>query len=121
MEWRLHGYRQLRGDHGRSEERDGDVRPGSDGHPDSDVDEQIAWTERAGTIRTSTTVDRERGREMEIDALIGVVVRRGRQYGVPTPCSDVMLALLRAIDRNWTNTNSEFTNQNSQTFVTCKL
>ena len=67
---------------------------------DANVDEQIAWTERAGTIRTSTTVDRERGREMEIDALIGVVVRRGRQYGVPTPCSDVMLALLRAIDRN---------------------
>jgi 2-dehydropantoate 2-reductase len=67
---------------------------------DANVDEQIAWTERAGTIRTSTTVDRERGREMELDALIGVVVRRGRQYGVPTPCSDVMLALLGAIDRN---------------------
>jgi 2-dehydropantoate 2-reductase len=66
----------------------------------ANVDEQIAWTEKAGTIRTSTTVDRERGREMEIDALIGVVVRRGKQYGVPTPCSDVMLALLRAIDGN---------------------
>jgi len=63
-----------------------------------DVDEQIAWTERAGAIRTSTTVDRQRGREMEIDALIGVVVRRGRQHGVPTPCSEVLLALLRAID-----------------------
>lgn len=63
---------------------------------DANVDEQIAWTERAGTIRTSMAVDRERGREMEIDALIGVVVRRGRQYGVPTPCSETMLGLLRA-------------------------
>jgi 2-dehydropantoate 2-reductase len=66
---------------------------------DANVDEQIAWTERAGTIRTSTMVDRERGREMEIDALIGVVVRRGRQHDVPTPCSEVMLALLRTIER----------------------
>jgi 2-dehydropantoate 2-reductase len=65
---------------------------------DRDVDEQIAWTERAGAIRTSTAVDRERGREMEIDALVGVVVRRGQQFGVPTPCSDVMLALLRAVE-----------------------
>jgi 2-dehydropantoate 2-reductase len=68
------------------------------GLEDRDVDDQVMWTERAGAIRTSTTVDRERGREMEIDALIGVVVRRGKQFGVPTPCSDVMLALLRGIE-----------------------
>jgi ketopantoate reductase len=36
---------------------------------------------------------------MEIDALIGVVVRRGKQYGVPTPCSAVMVALLRALEK----------------------
>ena len=65
---------------------------------DADVDEQIAWTERAGAIRTSTTVDRERGREMEIDALIGVVVRRGAALGVPTPRSAAMLGLLKAIE-----------------------
>lgn len=65
---------------------------------DDDVDTQITWTERAGAIRTSTTVDRQRGREMEIDALIGVVVRRGRQHAVPTPCSETMLALLHAIE-----------------------
>jgi len=65
---------------------------------DADVDEQIAWTERAGAIRTSTTVDRERGREMEVDALIGVVVRRGAALGVPTPRSAAMLGLLKAIE-----------------------
>lgn len=68
------------------------------GLEERDVEDQITWTERAGAIRTSTTVDRERGREMEIDALIGVVVRRGTQHGVPTPCSEVMLALLRGIE-----------------------
>jgi 2-dehydropantoate 2-reductase len=49
-------------------------------------------------MRTSTTVDRERGREMEVDALIGVVVRRGAQLGVPTPRSATLLALLTAIE-----------------------
>jgi 2-dehydropantoate 2-reductase len=65
---------------------------------DADADEQIVWTERAGAIRTSTTVDRERGREMEVDALIGVVVRRGAQFGVPTPRSAALLGLLKAIE-----------------------
>ena len=64
---------------------------------DRDVDDQIVWTERAGAIRTSTTVDRERGREMEIDALIGVVVRRGAALGVATPHSRAMLGVLEAI------------------------
>ena len=61
---------------------------------DSDVDDQIVWTERAGGIRTSTMVDRERGREMEVEALIGVVVRKGRELGVPTPYSHSVYALL---------------------------
>ena len=65
---------------------------------DADADEQIAWTERAGAIRTSTMVDRERGREMEVDALIGVVVRRGAALGVPTPRSAALLGLLNAIE-----------------------
>jgi 2-dehydropantoate 2-reductase len=65
---------------------------------DSAADEQIAWTERAPAIRTSTRVDRERGREMEVDALIGVVVRRGRERGVATPRSEAVCALLEAMN-----------------------
>ena len=68
------------------------------GLTDADAEEQIAWTERQGAIRTSTMVDRERGRAMEIDGLIGVVVRRGRQHGVATPCCATLLALLRSIE-----------------------
>jgi 2-dehydropantoate 2-reductase len=63
-----------------------------------DIDEQIAWTEKAAGIRTSTMVDRERGRRMESDALIGVVVRMGRDVGVATPASVAIHALLKAID-----------------------
>jgi 2-dehydropantoate 2-reductase len=64
---------------------------------DSAIGEQLSWTERASAIRTSMMVDRERGRGMEIDALVGVVVRQGREHGVPTPFSQAMVALLEAI------------------------
>jgi 2-dehydropantoate 2-reductase len=65
---------------------------------DSDVDDHIAWTERSSGMRTSTMVDRSRGRTMEADALIGVIVRRGRELSVPTPASETMFALMKAAD-----------------------
>jgi 2-dehydropantoate 2-reductase len=65
---------------------------------DADVDAHIAWTERAPGLRTSTMIDRQRGRTMETDALIGVVVRKGRAAGVPTPCSEVVYALLDTLN-----------------------
>ena len=46
----------------------------------------------------STMVDRERGRTMEADALIGVIVRKGRDAGVPAPASAALYALMKAID-----------------------
>jgi 2-dehydropantoate 2-reductase len=64
--------------------------------PDA-IEEQLAWTARAPAIRTSMMVDRNRGRGMEIDALVGVVVRKGREFGVATPFSQAMCALLDAI------------------------
>jgi 2-dehydropantoate 2-reductase len=64
----------------------------------SDIDEHVAWTERASGMRTSTMVDRERGRTMEADALIGVIVRKADEAGVSTPASAVLYALMKAID-----------------------
>lgn len=64
----------------------------------TDIDAHIAWTERASGMRTSTMVDRERGRTMEADALIGVIVRKGSDAGVPTPASAALYALMKAID-----------------------
>ena len=68
-----------------------DLRP-------EDIDEHIAWTERAAGLKTSTMVDRERGRVMESDGLLGVIVRKGHDAGVPTPCSATVYALLKGID-----------------------
>jgi 2-dehydropantoate 2-reductase len=63
----------------------------------ADIDEHIAWTEPKTRIRTSTMVDRERGRTMEADALIGVIVRKGRDAGVETPASETLYALMKAM------------------------
>jgi len=65
---------------------------------EDDVQAQVKWTQGASAIRTSMMVDRERGRAMETDALIGVIVRKGMELGVPTPYSTAVHALLTAVD-----------------------
>jgi 2-dehydropantoate 2-reductase len=45
---------------------------------------------------TSMYYDRRAGRPLEHDALLGAVVRIGAEYGVPTPVSRLILALLSA-------------------------
>lgn len=65
--------------------------------PASAIEEQLVWTEQAPAIRTSMMVDRSLGRGMEIDALVGVVIRKGAERGVETPFSRAMAALLEAI------------------------
>ncbi|HEY6360720.1 MAG TPA: 2-dehydropantoate 2-reductase [Vicinamibacterales bacterium] len=65
---------------------------------EADIDEQIAWTNGAAAMQTSMMVDRQRGRSLETDALIGVVIRKGRELGVPTPLSGALHALLLAAD-----------------------
>ena len=50
-----------------------------------DVDKRIAGAAAVGEHKTSMLQDLERGRPMEIDALLGAVVELGRITGVPTP------------------------------------
>jgi len=65
---------------------------------ESDIDDHLTWTERAPAMKTSTMVDRERGRPMEADALVGVVVRKGLEAGVSTPFCQALYALMVACD-----------------------
>jgi 2-dehydropantoate 2-reductase len=48
--------------------------------------------------KSSMLVDLERGRRIEVEALQGSVVRRGRQAGVPTPIVDTLYALLKPFE-----------------------
>ena len=60
-----------------------------------DVDRRIEGAVQVGAHRTSMLQDLERGRPMEIDALVGAVQELGRMAKVETPCIDAVLALVK--------------------------
>lgn len=59
------------------------------------VDKRIAGAAAIGAHKTSMLQDLERGRPMEIDALVTAVADMGRLVEVPTPTIDTVLALVR--------------------------
>lgn len=60
-----------------------------------DVERRIDGAGRVGAHKTSMLQDLERGRAMEIDALVTVVQEIGRLVGVSTPTIDTVLALVK--------------------------
>jgi Ketopantoate reductase len=60
-----------------------------------EVDKRIAGAAAVGVHKTSMLQDLERGREMEIDAIVTAIQELGRRVDVPTPCIDAVLALVR--------------------------
>ncbi len=60
-----------------------------------DVDKRIDGAAEVGEHKTSMLQDLERGRPMEIDALLGAVVELGEVTDRPTPLCRSVLALLR--------------------------
>lgn len=59
------------------------------------VDQRIAGAAAVGAHKTSMLQDLERGRPLEIDALVTAVRDMGRLVEVPTPAIDTVLALVR--------------------------
>ncbi len=59
-----------------------------------DVDRRIAGGAAVGAHKTSMLQDLERGRPIEIDALVTAVQEMGRLVGVATPAIDQVLALV---------------------------
>ncbi len=60
-----------------------------------DVEKRIAGAEAVGAHKTSMLQDLERGRPMEIDALVAAVAELGQLTGVETPTLDVVLGLVK--------------------------
>jgi 2-dehydropantoate 2-reductase len=60
-----------------------------------DVERRIDGAGRVGAHKTSMLQDLERGRPLEIDALVTSVQELGRHVGLPTPTIDTVLALTR--------------------------
>ncbi|PYH40347.1 ketopantoate reductase family protein [Aspergillus saccharolyticus JOP 1030-1] len=62
------------------------------------VDEQITKMQGLGPVRTSMQTDREMGRRMEVEVIIGTVVKGARRVGVEIPVLETVYALIRAVD-----------------------
>ncbi len=62
-----------------------------------EVDNRIEGARQVGAHKTSMLQDLERGRELEIDALVTAVQETGRLTGTPTPAIDTVLALTRSL------------------------
>ncbi|MEV4598953.1 oxidoreductase [Amycolatopsis sp. NPDC049253] len=65
---------------------------------DDEVPREIIDAFRAypADLGTSILADRDAGRPLEWDVRNGVVLRRGRHHGIPTPVSEVVVPLLAA-------------------------
>ena len=59
------------------------------------VDKRLDGGAAVGVHKTSMLQDLERGRPMEIDALVTAVQDMGRLVEVPTPAIDAVLTLVR--------------------------
>jgi 2-dehydropantoate 2-reductase len=59
------------------------------------VDARIEMAARVGAHKSSMLQDLERGRPLEVDALLGAVVEMARLVGVATPMCDTILGLVR--------------------------
>jgi len=60
-----------------------------------DVDARIKGAADVGVHKPSTLVDLERGRPMEIEALLGAVVEMAYLVKLPVPLCEAVLALVR--------------------------
>ena len=65
-----------------------------DGYADTLVEGHMS---RTGNRGNSMYYDRLAGRMLEYDARNAVVTRMGRKHGIPTPVSDTLVPLLRAL------------------------
>ncbi len=69
------------------------------GFPDEDAYLALFFGRLLPTTRShhsSMLQDMEKGRETEIEAITGEVIRRGRKHGIPTPVNDVLYGLVKA-------------------------
>jgi 2-dehydropantoate 2-reductase len=60
-----------------------------------DVERRIDGAGALGPHKMSMLQDLERGRSMEVEPLVGVLQELGLYTGIPTPTTDVVLALIR--------------------------
>jgi 2-dehydropantoate 2-reductase len=65
---------------------------------DGDMPEKVVkWSQELRDIHTSMYDDWKAGRQTEIDELNGYIVKRGQEFGVPTPMNEMLTALIKGM------------------------
>ena len=63
------------------------------------VDKSLTFMDNtASHIKASMQLDVEAGRRTEIESMIGVIVRKGQERGIPTPTADLVYAVLLPVE-----------------------
>jgi 2-dehydropantoate 2-reductase len=62
------------------------------------IEEKIQHTQTMGSYKTSMQIDRQMGRPMEIEAIIGNPLRSAQKSLIPTPIMGMLYDMLRAVD-----------------------
>jgi 2-dehydropantoate 2-reductase len=66
---------------------------------DDVIAKTLEFTDNSGPhIKPSMQLDVESGHRTELDSMIGVIGRKGRELGVPTPVADFVYASLLPIE-----------------------
>jgi 2-dehydropantoate 2-reductase len=66
---------------------------------DDVCEQKVRYLDKApGTMRTSMMMDLMAGKPLELDALLGTVVRRGRAAGLPTPVIATLYGVLKPFE-----------------------
>jgi 2-dehydropantoate 2-reductase len=70
------------------------------GHPQHPklIDQLIAATRGMPPYKTSMALDYENGRALELEAILGNVVRAARKQGVATPALESIYALAKMVE-----------------------
>ncbi len=65
---------------------------------EGDMPEKVVkWSQELRDIHTSMYDDWKAGRPTEIDELNGYIVKRGQEFGVPTPMNEMLTALIKGM------------------------
>jgi 2-dehydropantoate 2-reductase len=71
--------------------------------PETMVEENIEYTRNFPPYKTSMLVDCENNRPLEVDAIVGSVVKAARQHNVNVPHLETVYAILKAFDHHRQN------------------
>ena len=72
--------------------------------PENLVEENIEYTRNFPPYKTSMLIDCENNRPLEVDAIVGNVVKIARKHNIAVPHLETIYALLQAFDRHRRNT-----------------